>query len=237
VIAPEMSWHPRATELLLALGSAARELGTAARDAFQREALAPCVRQLFGPFEVSGAEVLERVAGPVIFAANHASHLDAPAVLAALPERRRRELMIAAAEDYFFSTRTRGWLTTAILPAFPFRRSGDVRCSLIRTEELIAGGCSVLLFPEGTRSSDGWIGPFRRGVALIAARSGVPVVPTYIDGAAAAWPKGARLPRRRPVAVSFGEPLRIGDTSSKAAFTDEVRERVLELREARRRGG
>lgn len=94
----------------------------------------------------------------------------------------------------------------------------------------------MLLFPEGTRSPDGAIGHFRRGVALVAARTGVPVIPTCIDGAAEAMPKGATRPQRQPIAVTFGAPLYLDRACSWATFADDLRERVLELREARRRG-
>lgn len=206
------------------------------RDWFQRQIFVPAFRALFAPFEVSGTEHVESVAGPLILAANHASHLDAMAIIAALPDDRRRSLMVAAAEDYFYCSRGRRLLLTSMLAAYPFRRTGDTRCSLARTGELLAAGRSVLLFPEGTRSPDGSIGKFRRGVALITAAAGVPVIPTYIEGVADAMPKGAGLPRRRPVAVGFGAPLLIDQDSSKAAFADALRERVIELKEARRRG-
>ena len=129
----------------------------AVRNLAQRALLVPAFRALFAPFEVSGLEHLQAVDGPVIFAANHASHLDAPAVVAALPRARRRSLIVAAAEDYFYGSRVRRLLLNSTLSAYPFRRAGDPRWSLARTEELLASGRSVLLFPEGTRSPDGAI--------------------------------------------------------------------------------
>ncbi len=208
-----------------------------ARDVAQRALLVPAFRALFAPFEANGTKHLAAIEGPLIFAANHASHLDAPAVLAALPDDRRRSLIVAAAEDYFYGSSVRRLLLASTLSAYPFRRAGDSWSSLRQTEELLAGGRSVLLFPEGTRSPDGEIGRFRRGVATIATRSDAPVIPTYVDGAAEAMPKGAARPRRHRIAVTFGAPLHLDQTSSWAAFADELRERVLELREARRRGG
>jgi len=206
-----------------------------ARAALDRWLLLPAVRRLLKPFTVHGRAHVESFDGPAVFAANHSSHLDALVVLAALPEERRRSLRIAAAEDYFYTQRLRRTVVSAALPTYPFKRDGDSGRSLDDTDALLANGRSMLIFPEGTRSTDGEIARFRRGVALIAARAGVPVIPVYLDGAHDALPKGALLPQRRAVSVSFGAPLEAHDNCCGAAFADAIRDEVLALREVRRR--
>ena len=146
--------------------------------------------------------------GPYIFAANHSSHLDAPSILAALPLRLRMRLSIAAAADYFFSRRWKGRLAGLILNAFPFERKGPgCITSLAHTEHLLQQGHHLLIFPEGTRSKDGQIQHFKRGIGQIASHCAISVVPTWIDGTYAALPKGAHWPHRRPIIITFGTPL------------------------------
>jgi 1-acyl-sn-glycerol-3-phosphate acyltransferase len=211
---------------------APRSLAGDLLDTVRAKAQAAVLRPLFalvGTLEVSGREHLERLAGPVVFAANHRSHLDTLAVLAALPAERRKSLRVAAAEDYFYSSRARGLLVGAALSTFPFRRHGDPRRSLRLAEALLASGRSLLVFPEGTRAAAPLPGRFLPGISLIAARGRAPVVPVYIAGTADVLPKGARLPRRHPVEVRFGAPITRSPDARHDAFADVVRAHVSEL--------
>lgn len=192
--------------------------------------LFPALR-LFAPLKVEGIDNLQGI-GPYIFAANHASHLDAPVVLAALPLRLRLRLRVAAAADYFFTNRWKGMLVRSLINAFPFERKGPA-CgeSLAYTAQLLKEGKCILLFPEGTRSKDGQMQLFRTGVARLAVAGRAPVVPIGIEGTHQALPKGATLPRRRTVTLRFGKPLH---------FTpdDDVFEVVAEIeRQVRRLSG
>lgn len=72
---------------------------------------------------------------------------------------------------------------------------------------LLRRGEVVLLFPEGTRTWDGTIGPIQRGFGMIARRAGVSLVPAVIDGALEAWPRTRRIFRFAPISVIFGKPL------------------------------
>jgi 1-acyl-sn-glycerol-3-phosphate acyltransferase len=179
--------------------------------------LAPLVRAWCAPFGVSPADC---PTGPVVFVANHASHLDAPAVLAALPRSTRRRLAIAAAEDYFYRRAFVGRLCSLALGTFPFPRQG--RLGIRRAETLLAEGKSVLLFPEGTRSPDGVRGAFRPGVGHLLLATGVPAVPVALVGTHAAWPKGQRMPRRGPVCVAFGEAWRADAHLTAAEIAEEL---------------
>jgi 1-acyl-sn-glycerol-3-phosphate acyltransferase len=167
--------------------------------------LGPALR-LLSPLTVEGADLLP-AAGPLLLAANHGSHLDAPAVLAALPAALRDRALVAAAADYFYRDRLRA-AASDLAGAYPFPRRGgpaELRLAVDRTAALLAAGWIVLLFPEGTRSRDGRLAPFRPGVVCLARRTGAPVVPVAVTGAGAAWPPG-RAPRGGAVRVCFGRP-------------------------------
>lgn len=159
---------------------------------------------------VEGIEHLEALEGPVLICPNHTSHLDAPVVRAALPGRLRDRSAIAAAADVWFDGSPLGPLTQLALGAIPFGRSSDVRASLERVGSLVNDGFSVIIFPEGTRSVDGRLGPMREGIGLLATSLRIPVVPVHIDGAHGILPKGASLPRHRAgsgVTIRFGRPI------------------------------
>jgi 1-acyl-sn-glycerol-3-phosphate acyltransferase len=190
--------------------------------------LFPALR-LVAPLRVEGQEHLCGD-GPFLFAANHSSHLDAPVVLAALPGRLRRRLRVAAAADYFFSTRWKGALVRAALNAFAFERKGPGReASLGYAQHLLDAGQSVLIFPEGTRSPDGQIQHFKRGVGTLALTTSVQVIPILLEGTHAAWPKRARWPRRQQVVVRFGAPLTFAAPSDPPGVAAQVEQAVRTL--------
>lgn len=155
--------------------------------------------------EVEGLEHLPGQ-GPYILAANHASHLDAGAVLCALGERARR-VRVVAARDYFFDTPWKAGFFERLLNAIPFDRHGNWESGLENCREALVAGHSLLIFPEGTRSPTGRLQEFKAGVGRLASEAGVPIVPTRIDGTHASLPKGRTLPRRGRVRVRFGRPL------------------------------
>lgn len=139
--------------------------------------------------------------GPVVYAANHASHADTVAIRAAVGTDIRRRLAVAAAADYFFRDAIRARVFSIAVGAFPFPRQGAE--GLSRARSLLERGWGVLLYPEGTRDADGELRP---GVLRLAA-DGWPVVPVGVSGTGRVLPKGARWPRSHPVAVAFGEAL------------------------------
>jgi 1-acyl-sn-glycerol-3-phosphate acyltransferase len=189
----------------------------------ERRLLAALIRAWCTPFQSVSVPEVENV----VFVANHASHLDAPAILAGLPARHRGRVAIAAAEDYFYCHRMRRWLVSLGLGTFPFPRQG--RLGLQRAQVRLAAGSSVLLFPEGTRSPDGHQQPFRHGVGHLLLESGVPAVPVAVVGAHALWPRGQRLPRRGPLTVRFGQPWTPRPGQSAAEIAGELHARVAAL--------
>jgi 1-acyl-sn-glycerol-3-phosphate acyltransferase len=169
--------------------------------------LRPLVSVLASP-ERQGLDRLEGLEGPVIFAANHHSHLDTPLLLTSIPERFRHTLFVGAAADYFFRTRVTSAAAALTLNAIPIERTRVSRRSADLAAELIGDGWSMLIFPEGGRSPDGWGQPFTGGAAYLATRSGVPVVPVHVAGTGRILRKGRTLPQPAATRVTFGAPLR-----------------------------
>jgi 1-acyl-sn-glycerol-3-phosphate acyltransferase len=197
-----------------------------------RWAAALCLRawlRTYHRLRVAGREHLP-AAGSFVLVANHASHLDAPCLLASVPLRRVHRTFPAAAADYFFTSLPRSALSAIVINAMPFDREAKGAESLAVCRELLrAPGNALILFPEGTRSTTGVIGRFRSGVGRIVAGTPVPVVPCHLAGAAAAWPKGRALPRPRALRLAIGAPRSYADV---APTPDGVRQVCADLRGA-----
>ena len=177
---------------------------TRAAGAVTRKILWRAVLALTGGLRVHGAAGLPP--GPCVIVANHNSHADTAAMIAALPARRRP--VVAAAADYWFGGGIRPVLCRALCGAFPVRRSGGGSADLAAAARLLAAGHDVIVFPEGTRSRDGDIGDFHGGAARLAAAAGAPLVPAGIGGTRILLPpRGPARPRRAAVTVRFGVPL------------------------------
>lgn len=187
------------------------------------------VLRLFVDLTVDSADNLTN-GGPYIFAANHASHLDAPLLLKALPLHVRLRVQVAAAADYFFTNYWKGLLTSMLLNAFPFERKGPgCITSLEQAQQLLGAGHSLLIFPEGTRTKDGRLHPFKCGVGKLALVTSASVVPTSIEGTFAALPKGARWPRRQRVVIRFGIPLHFAPGSNPVHVVTAIEQQVRAL--------
>jgi len=168
-------------------------------------------------------------APPLIFVANHHSHLDAPLMLTAIPSPWREDLFVVAAADYFFTTRATGAASALALGAIPIDRSTVSRRTSDLAAELIGDGMSMVIFPEGGRSPDGWGQPFKGGAAFMADKCGVPVVPVHIDGSGAIWGKGAKRLKPGSVTITFGAPLRQRDGENVRRFSDRIETAVAQL--------
>jgi long-chain acyl-CoA synthetase len=183
--------------------------------------------RVFMNLEVTGLEHLRTLEGPVLFAATHQSHFDTPAILQALPPRWRYRVAPAMAKEFFkahfFPEQygRRAWATNSLnyylaatfFNAFPIpQRETGTRQTLRYIGELVAAGYSVLIFPEGRRTSDGSVGTFQPGAAMIAARLGVPVVPVRLQGLDRILHHTWTFPVRGSARVSFGAPLQLEGT-------------------------
>ncbi|MGH9113939.1 MAG: lysophospholipid acyltransferase family protein, partial [Acidimicrobiales bacterium] len=159
---------------------------------------------------VSGLDrlvALDRAGGPVIFAANHHSHIDTPVLLTAIPDTWRHTLFVGGAADYFFRTRVTSAVSALAIGAIPIERTKVSRRSADRAAALVDAGWSMLIFPEGGRSPDGWGQEFHGGAAYLALRCGVPVVPIHLQGTGRILRKGKRWPTPATASVTFGAPL------------------------------
>ena len=210
------------------------------REAFLRFVLEPTM-DFYTRRRTKGRERLSGLRGPVILVANHASHMDTPAILGALPRRLRKRTAVAAAADYFYRRRLVALLVSLVFNTVPLERFGGglSKRSTAHLDRLLDSGWSLLLYPEGTRSRMGGPGRVRRGAAVLANAHGLPIVPIRVTGTHEAmppgrfWPKRLRgrvISRRHRVEIVFGEPI------APAPDATALTERVQRFFEQRRDG-
>ena len=147
--------------------------------------------------------------GGFILASNHTSYLD-PVVLGGVAPRR---ISFLAREDLFTFNRAFGWLIRN-LDAIPLKREGGDFSAFKKTIQLLRQGKAVVIFPEGGRSLDGKLKAGLPGVGFLAAKSGVPIVPVYIQGSNRALPPKARFFRWAKIKVFFGERINPADITA-----------------------
>lgn len=191
-----------------------------------------------------GVERLRSVDGPVIFASNHQSYFDTPSIFLALPARWRNRLAPAMRMEFFdahFHPAQYGWakrlrnslgyyLASLMLQAFPLpQREAGTKQALQYAGELVSEGGSILIFPEGKHSEDDTVGRFQAGVAMMAARLAVPVVPVRVRGVNQVLHPRWRMARPGRVRVSFGAPLWREAGEEYGRFTERVEAAVKKL--------
>jgi 1-acyl-sn-glycerol-3-phosphate acyltransferase len=214
--------------------------------AWSRRAPARAVRELvlmgvLGPLmdaytrrRVLGREHFDGLQAPVVFVANHSSHMDTPAILRALPRAWRRRTVVAAAADYFYAKRRLGYTVSLFFGTVPMARDGRGLDSsaTAHLQRLFAERWSLVMFAEGTRSRDGSVGKLRSGSAVLAAQHDLAIVPIHVSGTHEVMPVGrywmrrrpARpLPRRRPIEIRFGAPIRPDDDEHRSDVMERVR--------------
>ncbi|MGA1542737.1 MAG: lysophospholipid acyltransferase family protein, partial [Ilumatobacteraceae bacterium] len=165
----------------------------------------------------------------LIFAPNHHSHLDTALMATAVPEPWRSKLVVAAAADYFFDKRWKATLASLSLNAIPIDREVTGRKSSEMIKALIEDGWSLVIYPEGGRSPDGWGQDFKGGAAYLSSRTGAPVVPVFIDGTGSIFGKGAKRPRAGTTKVVFGRPLTAADGENTRRFSARIEAAVTAL--------
>jgi 1-acyl-sn-glycerol-3-phosphate acyltransferase len=175
------------------------------------------------------AAELDAPTPPLIFAPNHHSHLDTALMFRAVPATWRRRLVVAAAADYFFDKRWKATLAALSLNAIPIDREATGRRSAEMIRELIEDGWSLVIYPEGGRSPDGWGQDFKAGAAYLASRTGAPVVPVFIDGTGSIFGKGMKRPKPGRSRVMFGTPLHPIDGESTRRFNVRIHAAVTTL--------
>src|SRR5690606_22035401 len=138
-----------------------------------------------------------------LVAANHASHLDMGLVKHALGEQ-GENLVALAARDYFFSSRLRRTYFENFTHLIPMERHGSLRESLALASRSLRQGKNLLIFPEGTRATDGTIKEFKGSLGYLALTNRVGILPVYLEGTWEALPKGSVLPRSRRLGARIG---------------------------------
>lgn len=141
--------------------------------------------------------------GPVLAISNHVSAVDPPIAGVAID----RQAWYMAKEELLRTPVLGPYLRS--IGVFPVRRGQADRQSIRTALDVLAQGRVLVMFPEGTRSQDGRLRNAEPGAALLALRSGAPVLPMAVVGSQHAMPKGARFPRRTPVTVRIGPVIRI----------------------------
>jgi 1-acyl-sn-glycerol-3-phosphate acyltransferase len=166
---------------------------------------------------------------PLIFAPNHHSHLDTALMVRAVPFTWRKRLVVAAAADYFFDKRWKATMAALSLNAIPIDREATGRRSADLVRDLLDDGWSLVIYPEGGRSPDGWGQDFKAGAAYLSSRTGAPVVPVFIDGTGSIFGKGMRRPKPGRTRVVFGAPMRPEEGESSRRFNARIQAAVTML--------
>src|ERR1700761_3102825 len=185
------SWQRRVTDAAKNAPQKGRELRAAAaqldlpwarsaparmvRENFMRFVLNPLM-DIYAARRATGREKLSALKGPVILVANHASHMDTPVILSALPRKLRKRTAVAAAADYFYRNKLTASVVSLCFNTVPIERrkgGGGVTKSTSHLDTLLDDGWNLLLFPEGTRSRGHGTGRLRRGAAVLASHHNV----------------------------------------------------------------
>ena len=191
----------------------------ATRGALRRALFLPLFRHYIS-LSIAGLRNLESAAPPVIFAANHTSHLDTVALTAALPTEWQASLAPAVRQQHFFPSgekpelgrrirlRALYYLCCGLFNAYPLSQEpGQIRDALRYTGELVQAGHCPLVYPEGRLTPDGSLQPFQAGIGLMSLRLDVPVVPVFLHGLFDVMSLHDSWPRRGSVHVEFGSPI------------------------------
>jgi long-chain acyl-CoA synthetase len=189
----------------------------AARRIFLPGFLLP-LNRVFAHVRARGLENLEHLQPPVIFAANHQSYMDVPAILSALPARWRYRVAPAMRKEFFeqhfhgrsFTNSLNYYLSTLFFNAFPIpQREPGALATLRYIGELANEKWCPLIFPEGLMTDAGEIKAFQPGVGMIASKLGIPAVPIRIRGMDRVLHKSWKMARPGRVEIAFGAPLQL----------------------------
>ncbi|MEO6811686.1 MAG: lysophospholipid acyltransferase family protein [Isosphaeraceae bacterium] len=182
-----------------------------------------------GGFRATGREHVPRLGGALLVS-NHLSHLDVFVLGLLLP----RPLNYVARSSLFVPVL--GPFIRSV-GGFPIQREGMGAQGLKETLRRIKNGGIVTLFPEGTRSRDGELAELKAGIAVLAARTRVPVVPAAVAGTFEAWPRNRPFPGRHPVRVHYGQPIAPEELAGldSETVTALIRDRILDCQRIARR--
>ena len=197
------------------------------------------VLRLLASVSVEGLENVPR-SGPLIVVANHLSNTDPPLVVGWLTPAVGRQMHILAKQSIFVGPV--GWFLRS-QGVTPVRAGGSDIDAFRAARAILDRGEVLCIFPEGTRSHTGELGQPKPGVAMLATRSGVPILPVGISGTDRFLGRGQRVPRLRSrIVVRVGRPfvLEVDEALSRRtaleAATDQIMRAIATLIEPRHRG-
>jgi long-chain acyl-CoA synthetase len=212
------------------------------RVAFLELVMRPLIWLLAAPRVVRDSATLPLA--PVLVIANHVTAYDGALTLYALPGKLRRRVAIAMSGEMLLDLRrgrnqqstlhnllapTAYWLVTALFNVFPLPRLRGFRKSFAHAGEAMDRGYSVLIFPEGTRSPDGELHPFRPGIGLLAQQSRVSVVPLALIGLGEMRAGKTRWFRSGRLEVHVGQALNIEEGTEPEQLTARLEESIRRL--------
>ena len=193
--------------------------------------------RIFAHIRREGLNNLEGLEPPVVFASNHQSYMDVPAIMTALPAKWRYRVAPAMRKEFFddhfhgrsFSNSLNYFLSTWLFNAFPIpQREPGALQTLRYMGDLANEGQCILIFPEGKMTLTGEIAPFQPGVAMIARKLEAPVVPIRIDGMSNVLHPAMKMAHMARVRIKFGPPVRLASDDWLAGARD-VEESVRKL--------
>ncbi|MEX2177829.1 MAG: lysophospholipid acyltransferase family protein [Gemmatimonadaceae bacterium] len=173
-----------------------------------------------------------------VYFANHASHLDFVVIWSAMPPALRARTRPVAGADYWMRGPIKRYLARAVFRAILIERAGagsspqQASKSIEQIAEGMGDTHSIIVFPEGTRSMDGEVLPFKSGMFhLCRLKPELELVPVYLANMNRILPKGEFLPVPLLGRVIFGPPMRLEPGEEKAAFLTRARDALLSLRD------
>ena len=199
--------------------------------------------RIFTHVRAQGLGHLENLEPPVIFAPNHQSHLDIPALMLALPPKWRYRIAPAMSKEFFrahfnprqfsrfewFTNSLNYYLGTLVFNAFPIpQREAGARRTMKYAGELANEGWCIVIFPEGRITDTGEIARFQPGIAMLASQLRIPVVPVRLRGLEKVLHRSWKFPSPGRVDVSFGSPL-VLEGDDYAAMAARVEDAVRSL--------
>jgi 1-acyl-sn-glycerol-3-phosphate acyltransferase len=161
--------------------------------------------------------------GPFVLAANHCSHLDALALGAALIPRHRERAFPIAAGDVFFQTKVTSTFSAIMLNALPMWRKNCGPHALAELRRKLQEEKAIyIIFPEGGRSRNGLMMPFKHGLGMLIAETKVQVLPCGLVGTFEALPPGRNFPRPMAIKLTIGDPLQFASTANDRAGWSQI---------------
>ncbi len=203
----------------------------------------PALRIMAWP-RVRGRENLQELKGPLLFASNHVTQVDVGFILAALPPHFRRRLAVAMVGEMLQDMRhpppgmplfkrviksLSYGLVVALFNVFPLPQKSGFRASFAFAGESTDRGYSILVFPEGSRTRDGNMGPFRAGIGLLATNLNIPVVPIRISGLYELKQARKLFARGKTVTVSIGSVMHFDADTDPFQIARELEKRIASL--------